>query len=101
MKHHPDAHWSYHVIGHYVDAILANKVDFTILGNSVINGLLLEKYLTLLNRKEIVPIEQLTQKQKMELWEDAKKVGTTKDEQIKIAKCIYIINDIAQTFYCK
>lgn len=101
MQHHPDAHWTFHIIGHYMDAIIANKVDFTILGNSVIKSLLYEKYVTLCNRKEIVPIEALTTEQKHELWEDAKKIGADQQDRIKIAKCIYTIHDIAETFYRK
>ena len=101
MKHHPDAHWSLHLIGHYMDAILADKVTMKVLRHSVIKQLLYEKYVTLCNRKEIVPIEQLPQDQKTELWEEAKTIGVDKDDAIKIAKCIYTIHDIAETLYRK
>ena len=101
MQHHPDAHWSLHLIGHYVDAILEEKVSMKVLRHSVIKQLLYEKYVTLCIRKEIVPIEQLSQEQKMELWEEAKTVSTDKDDCIKIAKCIYTLHDIAETLYRK
>jgi hypothetical protein len=99
MQNHPNAHWSLHIIGHYVDAILEEKVTMKVLRHSVIKQLLYEKYVTLCIRKEIVPIEQLSQDQKMELWEEAKTISTDKDDCIKIAKCIYTIHDIAETLY--
>ena len=99
MQNHPDAHWTLHIIGHYIDAILEEKVDFTILKHSVIKTLLIEKYVTLLHRKEILPIEQLSREQKQELWEESLKESQDKDERIKIAKCIYTLNDIAETLY--
>ena len=101
MQNHPNAHWSLHLIGHYVDAILEEKVSMKVLRHSVIKQLLYEKYVTLCIRKEIVPIEQLSQEQKMELWEEAKTVSTDKDDCIKIAKCIYTLHDIAETLYRK
>ena len=102
MQHHPDVHWSYHIIGYYLDAlILSNKADITILKHSVIKTLLIEKYVTLLHRKEIVPIEELPIEQKQELWEESLKVSQDKDERIKIAKCIYTLHDIAETLYRK
>ena len=101
MQHHPDAHWSLHLIGHYVDAILEDKVTMKVLKYSVIKQLLYEKYVTLCNRKEIVPIDQLSQDQKTELWEEAKTIGTDKEDCIKIAKCIYTLHDIAETLYRK
>jgi hypothetical protein len=101
MQHHPNAHWSLHVIGHYVDAILEEKVTMKVLRHSVIKQLLYEKYVTLCIRKEIVPIEQLSQEQKSELWEESKTISTDKDDCIKIAKCIYTIHDIAETLYRK
>ncbi len=101
MQHHPHAHWTLHIIGHYIDAILSEKIDFTILRNSVIKTLLIEKYVTLLHRKEILPIEQLPIEQKQELWEESLKVSQDKDERIKIAKCIYTLNGIAETLYRK
>jgi hypothetical protein len=99
MQNHPNAHWSLHLIGHYVDAILAEKVTMKVLRHSVIKQLLYEKYVTLCIRKEILPIEQLSQDQKMELWEEAKTISTDKDDCIKIAKCIYTLHDIAETLY--
>jgi hypothetical protein len=101
MQNHPNAHWSLHVIGHYVDAILEEKVTMKVLRHSVIKQLLYEKYVTLCIRKEIVPIEQLLQEQKTELWEEAKTISTDKEDCIKIAKCIYTIHDIAETLYRK
>jgi hypothetical protein len=99
MQHHPNAHWSLHIIGHYVDAILEEKVTMKVLRHSVIKQLLYEKYVTLCIRKEIVPIEQLSQEQKTELWEEAKTISTDKEDCIKIAKCIYTLHDIAETLY--
>jgi len=101
MQHHPNAHWSLHLIGHYVDAILEEKVSMKVLRHSVIKQLLFEKYVSLCIRKEIVPIEQLSQEQKTELWEEAKTVSTDKEDCIKIAKCIYTLHDIAETLYRK
>ena len=101
MQHHPSAHWTLHLIGHYVDAILEEKVTMKVLRHSVIKQLLYEKYVSLCIRKEIVPIEALPQDQKMELWEEAKTISTDKDDCIKIAKCIYTIHDIAETLYRK
>jgi hypothetical protein len=101
MQNHPDAHWSLHLIGHYVDAILEEKVSMKVLRHFVIKQLLYEKYVTLCIRKEIVPIEQLPQEQKSELWEEAKTISTDKDDCIKIAKCIYTLHDIAETLYRK
>jgi hypothetical protein len=101
MQNHPNAHWSLHIIGHYVDAILEEKVSMKVLRHSVIKQLLYEKYVSLCIRKEIVPIEQLSQDQKSELWEEAKTISTDKEDCIKIAKCIYTIHDIAETLYRK
>jgi hypothetical protein len=101
MQNHPDAHWSVHIIGHYVDAILEEKVTMKVLRHSVIKQLLYEKYVTLCIRKEIVPIEQLNPEQKTELWEEAKTISTDKEDCIKISKCIYTIHDIAETLYRK
>jgi len=101
MQNHPNAHWTLHIIGHYVDAILEEKVSMKVLRHSVIKQLLFEKYVSLCIRKEIVPIEQLSQEQKTELWEEAKTVSTDKEDCIKIAKCIYTIHDIAETLYRK
>jgi hypothetical protein len=101
MQNHPNAHWSLHIIGHYVDAILEDKVTMKVLRHSVIKQLLYEKYVTLCIRKEIVPIEQLSQDQKSELWGEAKTISTDKDDCIKIAKCIYTLHDIAETLYRK
>jgi len=101
MQHHPDAHWSMHLIGHYMDAILSEKVTMKVLRHSVIKQLLYEKYVTLCNRKEIVPIEQLPQDQKTELWDEAKLIGADQQDAIKIAKCIYTLHDIAETLYRK
>jgi hypothetical protein len=101
MQHHPSAHWTLHLIGHYVDAILADKVTMKVLRHSVIKQLLFEKYVSLCIRKEIVPIEALPQDQKSELWEEAKTISTDKDDCIKIAKCIYTLHDIAETLYRK
>ena len=101
MQHHPSAHWSLHLIGHYMDAILADKVTMKVLRHSVIKQLLYEKYVTLCNRKEIVPIEALPQHQKTELWEEAKTIGIEQQDCIKIAKCIYTLHDIAETLYRK
>ena len=101
MQHHPDVHWSLHLIGHYMDAILSEKVTMKVLRHSVIKQLLYEKYVTLCNRKEIVPIEALPQHQKTELWEEAKTIGIEQQDFIKIAKCIYTLHDIAETLYRK
>ena len=101
MQHHPDAHWSLHIIGHYMDAILEEKVTIKVLRHSVIKQLLFEKYVTLCNRKEIVPIEDLPPEQKAELWMEAKTIGADQQDAIKIAKCIYTLHDIAQTLYSK
>ena len=101
MQHHPTAHWSLHLIGHYMDAILADKVTMKVLRHSVIKQLLYEKYVTLCNRKEIVPIEALPQHQKTELWDEAKTIGADQQDCIKIAKCIYTLHDIAETLYSK
>ncbi len=101
MKHYPTAHWSLHLIGHYMDAILADKVTMKVLRHSVIKQLLYEKYVTLCQRKEIVPIEDLPPEQKTELWDEAKLIGADQQDCIKIAKCIYTLHDIAETLYRK
>lgn len=57
-----------------------------------------QAYLALIKKDEICPIEKLESKEKMDLWEEAKRLSPNKDKEtvIKVCKAIHTIGTLTQ-----
>lgn len=100
VKSHPDAHWTYHILGYLIDALIYEKVNYGIVIKSVVfRTLLIDKYNALINAKEIEPIENIDVTHKLLYWNESGKYASYKEDRILLSKAIYVVDAIAAKFY--
>lgn len=99
-KNHPDVHWTYHILGYLIDALIYEKVNYTIvLKSMVFRTLLIDKYKAMINTKEIEPIEDIDVTHKLLYWNESAKYASYKDDRILLSKSMYVVDAIAAKFY--
>jgi hypothetical protein len=100
VKNHPDAHWTYHILGYLLDALIYEKVNYSIvLRSHVYRTLLIDKYNKMINAKEINPIEDIDITHKLLYWNESAKYASLKDDRILLSKSMYVVDAIAAKFY--
>lgn len=100
VKNHPDVHWTYHILGYLIDALIYEKVNYTIvLKSMVFRTLLIDKYKAMINTKEIEPIEDIDVTHKLLYWNESAKYASYKDDRILLSKSMYVVDAIAAKFY--
>jgi hypothetical protein len=99
-KNYPDVHWTYHILGYLLDALIYEKVNYTIvLKSMVFRTLLMDKYKAMINTKEIEPIEDIDVTHKLLYWNESAKYASYKDDRILLSKSMYVVDAIAAKFY--
>lgn len=100
VKSHPDAHWTYHILGYLLDALIYEKVNYgVVLKSYVYRTLLIDKYNALINSKEIEPIENIDVTHKLLYWNESAKYVSYKEDRILLSKSMYVVDAIAAKFY--
>lgn len=100
VKNHPDAHWTYQILGYLLDALIFEKVTYSIvLKSHVYRTLLMDKYNALINTKEIDPIENIDVTHKLLYWNESGKYASYKEDRILLSKSMYVVDAIAAKFY--
>lgn len=100
FKNHPDAHWTYHILGYLLDALIYEKVNYSIvLRSHVYRTLLIDKYNKMINAKEIEAIENIDVTHKLLYWNESAKYASYKEDRILLSKSMYVVDAIAAKFY--
>lgn len=100
VKNHPDAHWTYHILGYLLDALIYEKVNYSIvLRSHVYRTLLIDKYNKMVNAKEIEAIENIDVTHKLLYWNESAKYASYKEDRILLSKSMYVVDAIADKFY--
>lgn len=100
VKNHPDAHWTYHILGYLLDALIYEKVNYSIvLRSHVYRTLLIDKYNKMINAKEIEAIENIDVTHKLLYWNESAKYASYKEDRILLSKSMYVVDAIAAKFY--
>lgn len=66
------------------------------LGFGSVHGSLNETYQMLVKEKEIQPIENLPQPEKLQLWDKAKQYSDKKEVCVLICRSIYLLNQLTK-----
>lgn len=100
VKNHPDAHWTYHILGYLLDALIYEKVNYSIvLRSHVYRTLLIDKYNMMVNAKMIDQIENIDVTHKLLYWNESAKYASYKEDRILLSKAMYVVDAIAAKFY--
>lgn len=100
IKNFPDAHWTYHIFGYFMDSLIFEKVKYSVVLRSyVFRTLVNDRYNFWVNQKLIAPLENLEHDNKLAYWNESANHAAMIDDRIQVCKAMYICDLLAEQFY--
>jgi hypothetical protein len=97
---YPEAHWTYHILGYLMDALVSESVNFSIVLRSLVYRTLInDKYNALVNSKQIEPLETIDVTYKLLYWNESANYAAMKEDRVLVCKTMYICDILASKFY--